>query len=165
MFGAYHPAVKTIQLIKPLLGLGLGLALIAGPAWSDDAALRRCRSLEGATARLACYDALPLGAAAAAPPAVASAAAATPALAATFGLQRADEAVLEIVSSIPGLFDGWRPGDRIRLANGQLWQVSDDSSAVYQLRDPKVTVRRAAMGTFVLDIDGARRLPRVRRLE
>ena len=167
MFGAYHRAMKTMRLIKPLLSLGLGLVLglVAGSAWSDDAALRRCRNLEGAAARLACYDALPLGAAAAAPPATASAAAATPALAATFGLQRTDEAVLEIVSSIPGLFDGWRPGDRIRLANGQLWQVSDDSSAVYQLRDPKVTVRRAVMGTFVLDIDGARRLPRVRRLE
>ena len=160
--------MKTLRPIKTLLSLGL--ALIAGSAWSDDAALRRCRNLEGAAARLACYDALPLGAAAAAPPAVASgtaagAAVATSPLAATFGLQRADEVVLEVVSSISGLFDGWRPSDRIRLANGQLWQVSDDSSAVYQLRDPKVTVRRAAMGTFVLDIEGARRQPRVRRLE
>ena len=163
MFAAYHAAMKTLRLIKPLVSLGLGL--IAGSAWSDDIALRRCRNLEGAAARLACYDALPLGAAAAAPTTVASAAAAGPPLATTFGLQRADEAVQEIASAIPGLFDGWRPGDRIRLANGQLWQVSDDSSAVYQLRDPKVTVRRAAMGTFVLDIEGARRQPRVRRLE
>jgi len=36
---------------------------------------------------------------------------------------------------------------------------------VYHLRDPKVTVRRATLGTFVLDIEGARRQPRVRRLE
>ena len=44
-------------------------------------------------------------------------------------------------------------------------QVIDDSRGVYHLRDPKVTVRRAAIGTLVLDIDGARRQPRVRRLE
>ena len=153
--------MKTLRSLNPLLGLSLALAftLVAGSAGADDSALRRCRALADAAARLACYDALPLGA-----PTVAASAAAAP-TAATFGLQRADDGLLEIVSTIPGLFEGWRPGDRIRLANGQLWQVTDDSSAIYNLRDPKVTVRRAAMGTFVLDIEGARRLPRVRRLE
>ena len=147
-----------------LLSLSLTLALLPLPAAADETALRRCRTLADAPARLACYDALPLAApAAAATPAATPAS--TPPVAAAFGLQRVDETVLEIVSSIPGLFEGWRAGDRIRLANGQLWQVSDDSTAVYYLRDPKVTVRRAAMGTFVLDIEGARRLPRVRRLE
>ena len=156
-----------MRTVLTLLSLILTLALLAWPAAADETALRRCRTLADAPARLACYDALPLTALTA--PAAAATPSATPAstppVAATFGLQRADETVLEIVSSIPGLFEGWRAGDRIRLANGQLWQVSDDSTAVYDLRDPKVTVRRAAMGTFVLDIEGARRLPRVRRLE
>ena len=153
--------MKTRSAFIPLLSLGLALAfmLSVSPAWSDDAALGRCRVLADSAARLACYDALPLGA-----PTVPARAAAPP-TAATFGLQRADDGALEVVSTIPGLFEGWRPGDRIRLANGQLWQVSDDSTAVYYLRDPKVTVRRALMSTFVLDIEGARRLPRVRRLE
>ena len=144
--------------------LSLTLVLLTGTAWADDSALRRCRALADAAARLNCYDTLPLGAPAVlAAPAASASAAQLAALG--FGLQRADEAVLEIASSIRGLFEGWRAGDRIRLANGQLWQVSDDSSAVYYLRDPRVTVRRAAMGTFVLDIEGARKLPRVRRLE
>ena len=148
--------------------LSLTLVLLTGTAWADDGALRRCRALADAAARLNCYDTLPLGAPAVlavpvAPPAAPASAAQLAAVG--FGLQRADEAVLEIASSIRGLFEGWRAGDRIRLANGQLWQVSDDSSAVYYLRDPRVTVRRAAMGTFVLDIEGARKLPRVRRLE
>ena len=144
--------------------LSLTLALLAWPAAADETALRRCRTLADAPARLACYDALPLAApVAAATPAATPAS--TPPVAATFGLQRTDAAVAEIVSSIPGLFEGWRAGERIRLGNGQLWQVSDDSSGVYYLRDPKVSVRRAAMGTFVLDIEGARRMPRVRRLE
>ena len=116
--------MKTLRSLNPLLGLSLALAftLVASSAGAGDSALRRCRALADAAARLACYDALPLGA-----PTVAASAAAA--------------------------------------ANGQLWQVTDDSSAIYNLRDPKVTVRRAAMGTFVLDIEGARRLPRVRRLE
>ena len=157
--------MKNLRTSTPLIGLALALAvtLLASPAGAVESTLRHCRALADATVRLLCYDALPLDAAAA--PASVPTPAAAPPIAATFGLQRADEAVLQVVSSIPGLFEGWRAGDRIRLANGQLWQVSDDSSAVYSLRDPKVTLRRAAMNTFVLDIEGARRWPRVRRLE
>jgi len=162
------------------LTLLLPLLLLSGAASANDAALRQCRAVADGAARLACYDALPLGTAvsplpaekiaAAVPASVAPTAApapalAAPALASTFGLQRADEVVQEVSSSLPGLFEGWSPGQRFRLANGQLWQISDDSSGVYYLRDPKVTVRRGALGSFVLDIDGAKRMPRVRRLE
>lgn len=160
------------------LTLLLPLLLLPGAANANDAALRQCRAMADGAARLACYDALPLGTAvsplpadkvaAAVPTSTAPTAApapAAPALASTFGLQRADEVVREVSSSLPGLFEGWSPGQRFRLANGQLWQISDDSSGVYYLRDPKVTVRRGALGSFVLDIDGANRLPRVRRLE
>ena len=48
---------------------------------------------------------------------------------------------------------------------GQTWQVSDGSSASYYLRDPKVTVRRAPLGGFDMEIEGARKSPRVRRVE
>ena len=51
------------------------------------------------------------------------------------------------------------------MTNGQVWQVSDGSSASYYLRDPKVTVRRALLGGFDIEIDGARRSPRVQRVE
>lgn len=155
-------------------------------AWASDAGLRQCRALAESTARLACYDNLPLPAVAAQPlpatavsagkpvaPAAAPTPAAAPALAsagtaqavASFGLETAGEKVQEVRSHIPGLFDGWRAGDRIRLANGQVWRVVDDSRADYYLRDPKVTVRRGALGSFLLDIEGANQLPRVRRVE
>jgi hypothetical protein len=166
------------------LCLLLLLTCAAHAARADESALRQCRALTDAAARLACYDALPLAPLAAAPqpplvlpaapaapavPAVPAAAApAAPAasvMASTFGLARSDEKLQDITSTIPGLFEGWRAGSRIRLANGQLWQISDDSSALYWLRDPKVTVRRAALGGFVLDVEGANRMPRVRRLE
>ena len=51
------------------------------------------------------------------------------------------------------------------MTNGQVWQVSDGSSASYYLRDPKVTVRRAPLGGFDMEIEGARKSPRVQRVE
>lgn len=156
-------------------GSGFLLALLALPALAaDDAAVQRCRAISEATARLACYDALPLAPptratpapqAAAAPAAVAApVAAVAPAAAQTFGQERRDEP--EALSShIQGAFEGWGPRSRIKLANGQVWQVIDGSEGVYFLQNPKVTVRRAMMGGFQLDIEGAKRLPRVRRVE
>jgi hypothetical protein len=132
------------------------------PARADDAALHRCRALTEPAARLACYDAVPL---AATPPGSAAPPPAAVEPSASFGLDKPEDKTKEIRSHISGRFEGWRPGERIRLANRQVWQVSDDSSGVYFLLDPKVTVRRASMGTFMLDIEGARRMPRVRRLE
>ncbi|MDO9071937.1 MAG: hypothetical protein Q7U73_01630 [Rubrivivax sp.] len=43
--------------------------------------------------------------------------------------------------------------------------MADDSSGVYWLKDPEVTVRRAVLGGFVMDIEGANRVPRVRRVD
>lgn len=152
------------------------LALLASvPAWSDDAGLRRCRELADAGARLACYDALPLPKtlAPAAPAPAAPAPAAPPKLTAEgrearFGIEQkaaAQEELPAIQSHIPGLFEGWRPNMRIRLANGQVWQIADDSARMMERRDPKVTVRRAALGAFFLDFEGDNRSPRVRRIQ
>jgi hypothetical protein len=170
------PDAPKMHRFARLLSLA---ALLAGsPAWSDDAGLLRCRALGDGPARLACYDALPLSsqapraaspqaaapggrpAPAAVPPAVA------PSAAGQFGLAaKPAEELQAIHSSIPGLFEGWRPNERIRLANGQVWQVADDTSSLLQRRDPKVTVRRGALGAFYLDIEGDNRSPRVRRVQ
>lgn len=166
-------------------GLSVAAALLLPAAMAqapDTAALQRCRAISEAAARLACYDALPLGtaprvsAAPAAPatPAVAPPAAvapapptvapAAPAAVQAFGRERRDEPEA-ISSQITGAFEGWGPTSRIKLANGQVWQVVDGSEGVYFLQNPKVTVRRALMGGFQLDIEGAKRMPRVRRVE
>lgn len=155
----------------------LGAALLAAPA-AQGRDLATCRAVTDTAARLACYDALPLpGGAVAAPapaakptgagvtPAPAAPAAATaPAAAPNFGQERRDEPQA-LQSSIPGFFEGWGPRTRIRLANGQVWQVVDDSQGVYALTNAKVTVRRAMLGGFVLEIEGANKTPRVRRVE
>jgi len=154
--------------MKPVILLSM-LLLATASAHAGDADLRRCRALADAALRLACYDALPLAPLApGAPPPAAAAAPATAAApaAASFGIARPDDALQEITSHIPGRFEGWSPNARLRLANGQVWQVTDDSRAyVNDVQDPKVTVRRAAMGSFVMEIEGSRRAPRVRRVE
>jgi hypothetical protein len=170
-------ALASCALAPPLLAAG-------------DAELQRCRAITAEAARLACYDALfgpPIapaaapsaaGAAAALPPSPAPNAArnaapnaaptpapAGPAAVAAFGLQQPASPVDEITSHIPGRFSGWEPGARITLANGQVWQIADRSRGVYRLDDPKVKVRKGAMGSFFLEIEGQNQSPRVRRVQ
>jgi len=152
---------------------------IPAPAATDDA-IAACRALREPSARLACYDALPLAAAprapAAIPPGAAPPAAAPPVAtpppaaasdAARFGLPATSgpAPVDSVDSRIEGHFAGWYPGTRIRLANGQVWQVTDGTSRFADVDNPKVTVRRGAIGSFFLDIDGVTPSPRVRRIE
>jgi hypothetical protein len=168
----------------------LGLAAAASTTWANDAGVLKCRAITDTTKRLACYDAIDLsgaahisapvakpGANAAAP--VASPAAATVATksappgaapaspAAEFGLPPKQTAVGvdRIETTIKGYLDGWQQGSRIRLANGQLWQVTDDSRGVCDCTNRKVVVTRGAFGTYFLEIEGKGNAPRVKRLE
>lgn len=155
-----------------LLAVAALLPRPADAAAGDDD-LRRCRALADAAQRLACYDALPAAPAASAAPAPAPAApaaqaahAASAAQAAAFGLAARREVVLDrIESQIVGTFEGWGRNTRFQLANGQVWQVSDGSSGVYYLQSPRVRVVRAALGSFILEIDGVTWAPRVRRVQ
>ena len=168
------------KVFKPAPAV-LALLIASGFASAaDDAAVRRCRAIPDSLARLACYDALPLGVAPTASPKgapqqspfrpqpVQPKAPPAPAPAETFGLehkaQPADQ-LATIETYIPGRFEGWRPGVRITLANGQVWQVIDDTSRYVVLDNPKVVVRRGLMGAFFLDIEGDNRSPRVRRVQ
>ncbi|MEY3271149.1 MAG: hypothetical protein RLZZ341_50 [Pseudomonadota bacterium] len=155
--------------MQPIVAAALMLALASQAAWADPDALRRCRALADDAARLACYDAIATPAAAAAAAAAPAAAPATaPAggpSAARFGLPEEPSPVDRIESRIAGRFEGWGPRDRIRLANGQVWQVADDSRGAYWLDSPRVVVRRGALGSFLLEIEGVRALVRVRRIE
>ena len=166
------------------------LAAAVFPAFaSAQDTLAGCRAIPESAARLACYDRLPLpGASSVAPPApatapasggapaaiarppaatgqVAPAPAAPTADASRFGLPTPPPPVESIQSNIPGHFDGWYANSRIRLANGQVWQVTDGTSRFANLQDPKVTVRRGALGSFFLEIEGVNPSPRVKRIE
>ena len=134
---------------------------------ADDAALQRCRDVRDTAARLACYDAIPLSTAPAAP---ALGAAAAPPPAASFGLESRPSpavtpAVVSIESVIDGPFVGWLPRGQLRLANGQVWEVSDGSQAAYDMTSPKVKITRGVSSSFFMAIEGVAQTPRVRRIK
>jgi hypothetical protein len=108
-------------------------------------------------------------AAASAPARTAEAAAASAQADATdaFGLgaRNVDGGLRELRSHIEGRIAGWGPNSRFVLANGQVWQVTDGSSAVIALQDPAVRIRRGALSGYVMEIEGLNRAPRVRRVE
>ena len=95
------------------------------------------------------------------------AAAPKPAPVGQFGLEdRIAKATESSISSeIMGKFEGWEPNSRIKLANGQVWQVSDDSSRSVYLKSQKITIRRGALGSFYLEFDGSNYSPRVKRIQ
>lgn len=174
-----------MTLTRFLPSLLLGLAITSPAAAQGTASLQTCRALTDPGARLACYDALPLPPApAAAPPAAAApprtapapaAAAVTPvppaaaaaAAQSNFGLESkvAQEAPDALDSFIEGRFEGWGGGSRIKLANGQVWQVTDGSQGYLIVTNPKVRVRRGVFGAFYMDIEGTNRSPKVRRVQ
>jgi len=159
----------------------LCILCVSGAALANDAAMQRCRGIADSVARLACYDSLTL-------PSSESKAVRetanqsrpanqleTGALQQAvpkqspeqFGLEhRASKAELQSIEShIQGNFEGWHPRSKILLANGQVWQINDDSSYMCELNNPKVTIRRGALGSFFLEIEGDNRSPRVKRLQ
>lgn len=148
--------MKIMKAKHPYLYLPLFL-FVSGAALADDTALAKCRTLPEAASRLACYDAIPAGAA--------------PVQAADqlFGLKPAARPVEEprsIESTIVGDFDGWSAGARIKLANGQVWRVVDGSEAsLSRTTNPKVKVVRNMFGTLFLQIEGTNQSPKVRRVE
>jgi hypothetical protein len=161
----------------------LVLTFISQSAIAADADLLRCRGIGDPAVRLACYDSLanavasppPSGASAKPEAPAARASAQTPPVAvapvekpaSAFGFE--DRAVRnttdKIESRIVGFFAGWSPNARIRLENGQVWQVSDDTARDIDLNNPKVWVRRGALGAFYLEIEGKNHSPRVKRVE
>jgi hypothetical protein len=56
-------------------------------------------------------------------------------------------------------------GTRIRLDNGQVWEVIDGIGAAVGPDQREVTVRRGAMGSFFLDFAGTNHSARVRRVQ
>ena len=151
-------------------------------ALADDAGILRCRAVKDSAARLACYDAIAVPSAAPAAPAAAQPKAGTPAAAPAaapkaaaapatpaqqFGMEsKTPAAQLDAIeSTIPGMFEGWGPNTVIALANGQSWQISDGSTGYIRSENVKVKIRRAFMGSFVIEFEGSNRVAKVRRVK
>lgn len=72
---------------------------------------------------------------------------------------------MSIESSVSNDFYGWDPNTRIRLNNGQVWQVIDGSTGTVNADNRRVKVTRGALGSFFLEFEGMNKAPRVRRVE
>lgn len=151
--------------------LPLTLLLLSGAALADDAAIAKCRALSDGAARLACYDAIPVGVRQPAAAAATPVAAAAPARGkeADFGMEakkQREEQPKSVTSTVVGDFQGWGPGSQIRLANGQVWRVIDGSEAVLpRTRDARVTIERNLFGTLFLKVEGTNNSAKVRRVQ
>jgi len=181
---------SSVSALPKFAGVVLAIGCtFVGPGWADPIAqMLQCRLLTDVALKAACYDAIALpsagglalvtapiaaGTGAVAVRAAPAAPTAPAAAAASFGLPAPAAAPAQpgavvagaLESSIAGAFDGWQPQSRIRLANGQVWQVTDGSEGVYTRRDPKVRISRGSLGSFFMQIDGISQTPRVRRVE
>lgn len=185
-FMAFYPAT---WLKVAALSVGtLAFAAVATPAGETAAQLLNCRQIPSPMARVACYDAISVpgpdsansstrpqitgpsrphttdvGAAAGVPP-YRTAPVSDPA---AFGLAARETAAVtnRLDGVIAGNFDGWMAQSKIRLTNGQIWQISDGSEGAYRLRDPKVQIHRTAFGSYFMQIEGVHQTPKVRRIE
>lgn len=165
---------KRILIISSVLSL---------QAQAQTVGLHRCPTIEDPVARLACYDAaMPPTFSVTRPPAdpklpapnAAAAAAAAPASTNTktdkesaFGLADVRDAneVRAIESmTVPG-FSEWRPNERIRLENGQVWQVTDGSSGRLRHTPSKVTIRKGFFGAFFMVFQDMNLAPKVERVK
>ncbi len=122
----------------------LALSLFVTGAAAQASPLAACRAITATEERLACYDAIPLTATAGPTP---------------------TEPPKVIETSIAGPFRGWWPKEKIAMTNGQVWQISDDSTGAVKLNDPKVRISRRMFGGYTLEIEGCAKAPSVKRVQ
>jgi hypothetical protein len=170
--------MRTLRLTRSVVTIIGSWSMLAATAQANDAAaLSTCRKIDDPVRRLACYDALASAPSSTAPssaapsstaspaPASTPSAATAPAKDSTFGQPKRPTEPESIDSTIVGDFDGWRPGDRIRLSNGQIWQVIDDASGVVRAGTRAVKVIRGVLGGYMMEFEGSTRTARVKRID
>ena len=138
----------------------------------------KCLETQDDQARLACYDRLAAALVELGPgaPASAAAPAARPEPEAgaratiaenEFGDEQGarDGAVDSIAANVIGGFAGWNADTVFELDNGQVWQQSMPGRFEYAGPDRPITIRRAALGSFLLFPEGLNRSIRVKRIK
>lgn len=68
----------------------------------------------------------------------------------------------EIHSTLEGIFRGWSYGTVFTLANGQRWKVVESEAlTMHSIKQPKVTLRKGFLGSWLFSVDGVRESARV----
>jgi hypothetical protein len=143
--------------------------------------LADCARIATSTDRLACYDALSAARKSAArdwnrgfgvgarrnAPVVAEPAQLEPATPAEFGFdERRSSAVPdEIQTRYDGEFSGWSGNTLFRLENGQVWKQAQSGRSSYRAAHPVVTIKRTALGSYRLLVEGSDESIRVERVK
>lgn len=85
----------------------------------------------------------------------------------TRGLRQIEGSDEDIITSIPGNFRGWTgSGQRIRFANGQIWETAESTSRLtINVDDPNVRINSGMFGAWYLSVDGYNTRVRVRRIQ
>jgi hypothetical protein len=71
----------------------------------------------------------------------------------------------ELVSRIPGPFDGWDGDTVFHLENGQVWKQSQRDKFSVRLEDPVVTIEKGILGAYFLSVEGFGSRVKVKRLK
>ncbi|MCD8483004.1 MAG: hypothetical protein LR015_10300 [Verrucomicrobia bacterium] len=91
----------------------------------------------------------------------------------SFGLEHVTERIGSLFRNSPdriesriiGEFRGWNGNTVFRLENGQVWRQSAPGTFFYRTENPVVYIRRAMLGSYLLQIEGKNSSVRVRRIE
>ena len=71
-----------------------------------------------------------------------------------------------LASRITGRFDGWNKLDRVKLANGQVWQLLDEGTSIGARTDPQVLIKAGALkASYFMTIEGLGAPVRVKRVQ
>lgn len=72
-----------------------------------------------------------------------------------------------IYTSITGEFRGWsKSGERFRLDNGQVWQITDSTSRLkVMLTNPDIVIEPGALGAWYMKVVGYNTRARVKRIK
>jgi len=83
-----------------------------------------------------------------------------------FGLPAKGDAIESISSYIPGEFKGWKNGDKLTLANGQIWKIKDSNGSLYHLAtNPRVTISKGMFSSYRITIEGVNKSVSVKRIK
>lgn len=81
------------------------------------------------------------------------------------GATAADRPAERVDARIVGAFQGWSPGTRFILDNGQVWEAVGASTHYSKSDAPAVTIRRDFLGQYLMSVEGVKSKALVRPVE
>ena len=71
----------------------------------------------------------------------------------------------EINSRILGIFNGWSGETTFELENGQVWKKTGNGFLSANVNNPKINIKKGALGSFTLSVEGFNSSIKVKRIK